>query len=227
MPFILGIDTAGPRGSIALAEDGRAGEPVSLPQGGHSSALAPAIERLLGARHLSLSDLAGIAVSEGPGSFTGLRIGLAWAKGAALGAGIPLFLIGAHEAAAHAARAAAPRFGTLTQGERGHVMVALWDGRPEEGDDRARLRCGPEVVPEDEVMDWMREQAGDEVPVAAATEGLEEWVLDLGGTLLPVEPLGPAVAELGGIALAAGEAIDPREAAPAYGRAPNARKPAR
>jgi len=226
MPFILGIDTAGTRGSIALAENGVAGDPVPLPEGGHSSGLATAIDRLLAARRLRVADLAGVAVSEGPGSFTGLRIGLAWAKGAALGGGIPLALIPAHEAAAHAARAAAPRFATLTQAERGQVMAALWDGCVEEGDDRARLLWGPEVVPEDDVLDRLRERAGADVPVAAATEALEEWVLDLGGTILPARPLGPAIAELGSIAVTTGGAVDPRDAAPLYGRAPNARKPA-
>ena len=234
MRFILGIDTAGRRGSIALAPmdagsagtaagDGAAG---TLREGGHSSALAPAIERLLASRGLAVTDLGGIAVSAGPGSFTGLRIGLAWAKGAALGAGIPLALVTSHEAAAHAHRADAPRYATLTQGERGHVMAALWEGRSEEGDDRARLLWGPEVVPEDELMDRLRERAGGDVPVAAATESLEEWVLDLGGTALPEKPLGPAVAELGALRIASGGGDDPREAAPLYGRAPNARKPA-
>jgi hypothetical protein len=64
------------------------------------------------------------------------------------------------------------------------------------------------------------------VPVAAATEALEEWVLDLGGTLLPATMLAPAVAELGDRALAEKRIADPREAAPVYGRSPNARKPA-
>ncbi|HYJ34130.1 MAG TPA: tRNA (adenosine(37)-N6)-threonylcarbamoyltransferase complex dimerization subunit type 1 TsaB [Candidatus Binatia bacterium] len=225
MRFILGIDTAGPRGSIALARDGEGSEPVRLPEGGHSSGLAPAIERLLAGGGLRVADLAGIAVSAGPGSFTGLRIGLAWAKGASLGAGIPLFMIPSHDAAAHAHRRSAPRFATLTQGERGHVMAALWDGCVEEGDDRARLLWGPEVVPEEDVLDRLRERAGADVPVAAATEALEEWVLDLGGTTLPAVPLGPAVAKLGAVALAAGAGADLLEAAPLYGRAPNARKP--
>ena len=104
-------------------------------------------------------------------------------------------------------------------------MAALWDGCVEEGDDRARLLWGPEVVPEEDVLDRLRERAGADVTVAAATEALEEWVLDLGGTTLPSLPLGPAVAELGAIALAAGQRADLREAAPLYGRAPTARKP--
>jgi hypothetical protein len=51
-------------------------------------------------------------------------------------------------------------------------------------------------------------------------------VHDWDGTNLAARPLAPAVAELGALALAAGRAADLREAAPRYGRAPNARKPA-
>jgi tRNA threonylcarbamoyladenosine biosynthesis protein TsaB len=223
MRSILGIDTAGPRGSIALAENGRAGAAEPLPQGGHSSALAPAVERLLRSRGIAVRDLAGIAVSSGPGSFTGLRIGLAWAKGAAIGAGVPLLLVPSHEAAAHAARGLARRLATVTQGERGQAIAALWER--DEGA-RARLLWGPEAVPEEALVERLREKAGGDVPVAAATEALEEWVLDLGGTLLPAMPLSPAVAELGDLALAENRLADPRAAAPVYGRSPNARRPA-
>jgi len=224
MRSILGIDTAGPRGSIALAENGRSGAAVPLPQGGHSSALAPAVERLLESRGIGVRDLAGIAVASGPGSFTGLRIGLAWAKGAAIGAGVPLLMISSHEAAAHAARGLASRLGTVGAGERGHATVALWAGNASV--EPARLLWGPEEVPEDAMIERLREAAGGDVPVAAATEALEEWVLDLGGTLLPATMLAPAVAELGDRALAEKRIADPREAAPVYGRSPNARKPA-
>jgi tRNA threonylcarbamoyladenosine biosynthesis protein TsaB len=222
MRFILGIDTAGPRGSVAIAVDGRARESEPLAPGGHSSGLAGAVERLLAAHGVGVRDLAGIAVSEGPGSFTGLRIGLAWAKGAAIGGGVPLLLIPAHEALAHAARTLAPRFATVTQGERGHAMAALWAG----GAGGARLVWGPEVVAEDDLIERLRAEARGDVPFAAATESLEELVQDLGGALLATSHLAPAVAELGDRALAEKRIADPRSAAPVYGRAPNARKPA-
>ncbi|MGE5179079.1 MAG: tRNA (adenosine(37)-N6)-threonylcarbamoyltransferase complex dimerization subunit type 1 TsaB, partial [Bacteroidota bacterium] len=199
MHCILGIDTAGARGSIALVEEGRAVAEAPLPEGGHSSGLAAAIERMLAARGLRVKDLAGIAVAEGPGSFTGLRIGLAWAKGAALGGAIPLALVSSHDAAAHALRDQAPRFATVTQGERGHVMAALWAGGG-----HARLLWGPEVLPEDEAMERLRAEAGAAIPVAAASLALEEWVQDWGGTNLAARPLAPAVAVLGALALAAG-----------------------
>lgn len=56
----------------------------------HSESLMPMVARVLAESQCQLADLDGIAITIGPGSFTGLRIGLAAAKGLALAAGIPL-----------------------------------------------------------------------------------------------------------------------------------------
>lgn len=221
MRSILGIDTASPEGSVALEIDGAPAGIEALSPGGHSSGLSAAVGRLLAARRLSFDSLSGVAVSEGPGSFTGLRIGLAWAKGLALGRSLRLALVSAHEAAAHAHRDAPGRIGTVTQGERGSVVAALWV--PGE---RASLVWGPESAPDDEFMDRLLEAAsGAGIGVAAPSDQLAEAVLDLGGTLLPRRPLASAVAALGDRSLREGRFADLLRAAPAYGRAPNARKP--
>ena len=221
MRSILGIDTASPEGSVALEVDGAPSGSESLSPGGHSSGLSAAVGRLLAARGLTIDSLTGLAISEGPGSFTGLRIGLAWAKGVALGRSLRLALVFAHEAAAHAHRDATARVGTVTPGERGFVTAALW--LPGE---RASLTWGPEAAPDDEFMERLLEAAGgDDVLVAAPTDALTEAVLDLGGTLLPRRALAGAVATLGDLALREGRFADLSGAAPAYGRAPNARKP--
>lgn len=221
MRSILGIDTASPEGSVALEIEGAAAGIEALAPGGHSSGLSEAVGRLLAARQLSFDSLTGVAVSEGPGSFTGLRIGLAWAKGVALGRSLRLALVSAHEAAAHAHRDATGRIATVTQGERGSVVAALWI--PGE---RASLAWGPESAPEDEFMNRLLEAAGGgEIGVSAPSEALAEAVLDLGGTLLPRRPLAAAVASIGDRSLREGRFADLLRAAPAYGRAPNARKP--
>ena len=116
--YVLGIDTAGSHGSIALAVNGKAVGSEPLPPGGHSSGLSAAGKKLLAARGVGWKDLAGIAVSEGPGSFTGLRIGLAWAKGLCLGSAQKLVLVSGHEAAAHSSTG-----GTVTQGQRGEWVA--------------------------------------------------------------------------------------------------------
>lgn len=86
--YLLATDTSGKTGSIALArceQDGRCDviEVVPLPGGTFSAELVPQIVDLLRRHDLSKSKLDAFAVASGPGSFTGLRIGLAAIKGLA------------------------------------------------------------------------------------------------------------------------------------------------
>jgi tRNA threonylcarbamoyladenosine biosynthesis protein TsaB len=237
MRSILGIDTASPHGSVALALDGRAVATEALLPGEHSGGLSDAARKLFKERGLSFSDLTGIAVSRGPGSFTGLRIGLAWAKGMALGRGLPLVLVSAHEAVAYAHRARAARIATVVPGERGWVVAALWGTRTGA---RPETLWGPRPVEEDDTVDAILEAArgsarpGDDrnevLAIAPSTPKLEASLEELVDDpelvrMLSPEPLGGAIAELGDLLFLAGEHADPVAAAPEYGRAPNARKP--
>jgi tRNA threonylcarbamoyladenosine biosynthesis protein TsaB len=87
---VLALDTTTAHGSVAvLDEAGVVGEVRQTAEEGHSRWLLPAIESLLGARGWGLADLGGFAVTIGPGSFTGLRVGIATVQGLALGAGRP------------------------------------------------------------------------------------------------------------------------------------------
>jgi len=233
MRYILGIDTAGADGSVALAGDGRSLSSEPLPPGGHSGVLSAAVERLMKARGISLGDLAAVGVSQGPGSFTGLRIGLAWAKGLALGRSLPLVLVSAHEAAAHAHGTAGGRIATLVPGERGRVEAALWERGPS-----AKLVWGPEPLEEDEAVALLLERARAAGPSSARQilalapsnaklSALLEGQMESDGiSLVPPAPLAPAVAEIADRLFLAGGIADWAAASPAYGRAPNARKPA-
>ena len=97
---LLAIDTATSRVVIALggapggAADHRSGTPIAqaswVAGQRHGETLLPAIDRLLGEGAERGADLAGIVVGTGPGTFTGLRVGLATAKGMAHGLGIPI-----------------------------------------------------------------------------------------------------------------------------------------
>lgn len=81
--IVLGIDTSTAAGSVALARDEQiAGMEVSTTES-HSTWLLKAIHTLLDRTAISLQLIDGIAVVVGPGSFTGLRIGMTTAKGLA------------------------------------------------------------------------------------------------------------------------------------------------
>ncbi len=93
--YILAIETTGPFGSVALVseEENRAvilGEEVSADEMNHLKDLMPMIGRLLdGAGNLPKSALTHIAVSAGPGSFTGIRIGVSTARALGQALGLP------------------------------------------------------------------------------------------------------------------------------------------
>jgi len=228
--YVLGIDTSARMGSIALAENGRAVASEPLLPGGHSSGLSAAGEKLLRARGIVWNDLAGVAVSEGPGSFTGLRIGLAWAKGLCLGSGLPLILVSAHEAAAYAHREERGWIATVLQGERGEAEAALWSL-----DGKLSRHWGPRSVPERDLPSALLEAAGRRDPgssIAIAVSELRPEIAEIlsrqGFRLVDADiaaPRGAAVAELGDAKLLSGEEADLASSAPAYGRAPNARRP--
>jgi tRNA threonylcarbamoyladenosine biosynthesis protein TsaB len=104
---LLAIETAGSVCSVALQVV--AGQPpaheIMATSHGHATALAPMIARLAQAASVDLRALKAIAVSCGPGGFTGIRVGLATARAMALAIGCPIIGIGSFETlAATAAR---------------------------------------------------------------------------------------------------------------------------
>jgi tRNA threonylcarbamoyl adenosine modification protein YeaZ len=118
---VLALDTASPAPAVALA-DGDVVFLESLPADrGASEELLPAIERVLADGRLALSDCDRIAVCGGPGSFTGLRVGLATAWALARSVGRSVESVSTLEAMAEAARAAGAS----------EVLVALDAGRGE------------------------------------------------------------------------------------------------
>jgi len=87
---LLAIDTAAPRLQLALLVDDRADTLVEDMQQGQAERIFPAIAELLARNGLAYANLTRVAVTTGPGSFTGLRIGLSAARGLALALDIPV-----------------------------------------------------------------------------------------------------------------------------------------
>lgn len=124
---ILTIETSTPVEEVAVVEDGgvlharrsRAGR-------GRADELVAAIADVLSLSNASLSDLDGVAVSVGPGRFTGLRVGLATAKGLAAATGLPVIPVPTLDALAMSAGVAEGLVCPLLDARRGEVYAALF-----------------------------------------------------------------------------------------------------
>jgi tRNA threonylcarbamoyladenosine biosynthesis protein TsaB len=104
MPLILAFDTATDRATSALVADGEVlGERVT-----RASALLEDVDALLRQAGARQADLDALALGTGPGSFTGIRIGLALARGLALGLGLPAAGVSTLDALAAGAPGATP-----------------------------------------------------------------------------------------------------------------------
>src|SRR5574341_1186511 len=89
--LVLGVETSTMQGGVALVgEDRLVSEYLLNVEATHSERLLPAIDRMLCDSGVGLDAISGIAVSIGPGSFTGLRIGLSTVKGLAYANGLPV-----------------------------------------------------------------------------------------------------------------------------------------
>lgn len=130
MTRIVAIDTTSEFGSLALAEEGRIVEEVLLHSpDGFAHVLFQQLERLLKRHGWRYEDVTGFAAAAGPGSFTGVRVGLAAAKGLAEASGALAAAISNLQAMAWfgTARLRAPFF----DARRGEIYGAVYDDRLE------------------------------------------------------------------------------------------------
>jgi tRNA threonylcarbamoyladenosine biosynthesis protein TsaB len=95
MPIILNIETATKNCSVAIAKEGKtiAFREIAEQNFSHAEKLHVFIAELLSENQLQFSDLNAVAVSQGPGSYTGLRIGVSSAKGFCYALNIPMIAI--------------------------------------------------------------------------------------------------------------------------------------
>jgi len=127
----LAVDTATDRASVALGP--AAADAVEEEVAGarrHAAALVPMVDRLLHRRGITLDALTGLAVSDGPGSFTGLRVGAAMVKALAAARGLPVWT--APSLMVRAAGVARPGATVLAVADalRGDVYAGLYRFHP-------------------------------------------------------------------------------------------------
>lgn len=133
---MLGLDTATPATAVGLLrEDGVVFEarhdPAPGERPGHASRLLGLVDEVLAAGETPLERVARIAVGRGPGGFTGLRIGIATARGLAQGTGAELVGVSTLRALAAPALDPARPAVAVIDARRGEVFAAAWMGDTE------------------------------------------------------------------------------------------------
>jgi tRNA threonylcarbamoyladenosine biosynthesis protein TsaB len=231
--LVLALDTTTRGGSVALARDGAVLDVLAGdPERPHAERLPGDLLRLLDRQGLRLTDVDVFGVAAGPGSFTGLRIGIATIQGCGFASGRPVIGVSALEALAVAAFGARrertlPRVGVWMDAQREEVFSALY----RRGD--AGVAARPETVDGPTV--------GDPAAIAARWSTLvdREWFPVVGdgavryrdvlravpgGPVEIIEPplVAPVLAVLAGRRAAAGERPLPHAIRPIYIRRPDA-----
>lgn len=127
--LILGIDASGRTASAALYQDGLILAEYTTNLGlTHSQTLLPMVAEIFARTEVKTEDLDAIAVSAGPGSFTGLRIGAATAKGIAFAHKIPMIEVSTLEALAYNVRESEAVVRPLMDARRSQVYTAAFSG---------------------------------------------------------------------------------------------------
>lgn len=143
---VVAIETSGRLGSVAVAMGGIvAARRFLTGRAGHASGLVPAVQEVLEEAGSGLAQVAGVVAGAGPGSFTGVRIAAAAAKGLASGLGVPLYATSSLRAASFALEAFEddPRELVDAVAEAGPGTDADWDGAAiaGRGHERAEGAC--------------------------------------------------------------------------------------
>jgi tRNA threonylcarbamoyladenosine biosynthesis protein TsaB len=217
--LILSIDTALDACAAAVLDTGAgviAQESLAMKRG-HAEALMPLIARVMKASGVAFSALDRIAATTGPGSFTGLRVGLSAARGIALAAGKPV--VGVTTLTAFAA--------PIVSGKSEHPVISAVDARHDhvyfqalDGDGGSLIK--PNVAPVAEALDAARFGAPHLVGNAANILA-DRWPADAPPPFKVDQQAAPDIAWVAWL----GAAVNPESspARPYYLRAPDAKPP--
>ena len=202
--LLLAIDTSGKHGSIALARCGPGDacevlEVVPLTGGTFSAQLVPQIAELLNKHGFTKHDLGGFAAASGPGSFTGLRVGLAAIKALAEALKKPIAAVSLLEAVAVAGAREDKLYAALDAG-RGEIYVGEYE--------RGKLTAfGEKLLTREEFLDLSRGRM-----VMTPDPSISEGAQKAGADVIVIEhPRSDAIARLGWKRLQAGQTIAPEE----------------
>lgn len=230
---MIGIDTAARVGGVAIVADDRfLGAQVFGIEASHSEHLLPALESLMERLDLEPRSISGIAVSQGPGSFTGLRIGLAAAKVLAYAWQIPLLGVSTLRATAWPFRGVDAVMCATLDARRESVYLGLYDGLTMQSDPLGpRTLLGEEARVEiEEVARELGRFVNDGrrvILVGDGSKGIYEALRSnavlaehgdrVAWVPLDAEPARPvSVAHLGEVGISLGQRDDPFSIVPNY-----------
>lgn len=217
----LALDTSTPVGSVAVGRDGEVlAESLLRVRATHSEAVLPEIDRLLTGCGLGASDLQGVVVGGGPGSFTGVRIAASLAKGMCHARGLELFSFSSLAAVAAGAGCDRPVC-AMFDARRGQVYAAGY--RVGEGIEEL-------FAPRAGALDQVLTDLGEPGEWCFAGDGAgpgEDAIRSAGGQVLDPETWVPSARSL--LWLAAvdpdrGRVADPGSWEPGYVRLPAAQR---
>ena len=217
---ILSIDTSSQVSSVAVLSAERVAAEISM-QGAltHSETLMPHIETALRMARVEKSELEGIAVSIGPGSFTGLRIGLASAKMMAYALHIPLIAVPTLEALVHHYICEGVRLVPMMDAQKGNVYAQEFSWRADGDALILQEERSLAIMPLTEVIAGLAETEQSVLLLGDAMQKKTTLALPANVRLAPIHARMPRAACVGLAALtrlARGEMHDPVTAAPLY-----------
>ncbi|MBC7815285.1 MAG: tRNA (adenosine(37)-N6)-threonylcarbamoyltransferase complex dimerization subunit type 1 TsaB [Planctomycetaceae bacterium] len=124
----LGVETSGLTGAVVLRRDGETIESVAIQQAGrrHAQTLVSEVDALLRRANLTAKQLQVVAVSVGPGSFTGLRVGVVFAKTLAYAVGCRLIAVDTFRAIAAASPSDVTDVFIVSDAQRGELFVGRY-----------------------------------------------------------------------------------------------------
>jgi tRNA threonylcarbamoyladenosine biosynthesis protein TsaB len=215
---VLAVDTSSPRGSLAVAgPEGVLAEARVVTSEGHSRWLLPAVAALLQGLGIEPASLDVFAVTTGPGSFTGLRVGLGSVQGLALASGRACVGLPTLDVLAESAAGASGTIVALIDASRGEVFSGVYDTA-------GRLRGERAVGPLAAAIEGL--PVGSAFVGDAAVEHREAIRLAVPGAVFPsaaaflAVPLAVAALRLA----AAGETVAPSALRPLYLREAHIRR---
>jgi len=220
--YVLGIEAATPVAGVAVVyKDKLLAERFVNNRKTHSVNLLPMIKAVIEEAGIKPSDIEGVAVSAGPGSFTGLRIGMSTAKTLAQVWGVPVVGVSTLDALAHPLTGLASLVCPVLNARKNEVYTAVYDSV----DGILKNNTGPRALSPGELADLLGQWSPR--PVTFLGDGVPEYrdsLLELLGKRAlfaqgpAALPRGSTVADLGRIMFERGQGMDPLALLPDYVR---------